>query len=72
VVLRGAIGLRGFDGQRELSWSTSLDRGANQLTLPVVAYGPGGGQLMVEVLSGSRRKTFLVDVRTSVAAGAEG
>jgi hypothetical protein len=55
-----------------LSWSTSLDRGANQLTLPVVAYGPGGGQLMVEVLSGSRRKTFLVDVRTSVAAGAEG
>jgi hypothetical protein len=72
VVLSGAIGLRGFDGQRELSWSTSLDRGANQLTLPVVAYGPGGGQLMVEVLSGSRRKTFLVDVRTSAAAGAEG
>jgi len=65
VVLRGAIGLSGFDGQRELAWSTSLDRGANELTLPVVALGAGGGQVMVEVLSGSKRKTFLVDVRAT-------
>lgn len=70
VVLSGAIGLRGFDGQRELSWSTHLDRGDNQLTLPVVALGAGGGQLMVEVLSGSKRKTFLVDVRASAVAAA--
>jgi hypothetical protein len=63
VVLSGAIGLSGFEGQRELRWRTNLDRGDNQLTLPVVALGTGGGQLLVEVLHGDKRRTFVVDVR---------
>jgi hypothetical protein len=64
VVLNGPIELRGFEGQRELRWRTNLDRGANQLTLPVVATGMGTGQLLVEVSHGEKRRTFVVDVES--------
>jgi hypothetical protein len=64
VVLNGPIELRGFEGQRELRWRTNLDRGANQLTLPVVAKGMGTGQLLVEVTHGEKRRTFVVDVES--------
>ena len=37
-------------------------RTANQLTLPIVATGLEGGQLLVEVTHGGKRRTFLVDV----------
>jgi len=63
VVLTGAIELDGFEDQRELRWRTNLDAGANQLTLPVIATGAGGGQLLVEVAHGQKRRTFIVDVR---------
>lgn len=65
VVLTGAIGLDGFAEQRELRWVTDLDRGVNQLTLPVVALGPNGGQVMVEVQYGDKRRAFVVDVQTT-------
>jgi hypothetical protein len=62
VVLSGAVGLDGYEGQRELRWRTNLDPGVNQLTLPVIATGAGGGQVLVEVLHEGKRRTFLVDV----------
>jgi hypothetical protein len=65
VVLTGAIGLQGFAEQRELRWTTDLDRGVNQLTLPLVALGPNGGQVMVEVQHGDKRRAFVVDVQTT-------
>jgi hypothetical protein len=72
VLVSGAIGLGGFEGQRELLWRTRLDAGANQLTLPVVATGTGGGQLLVEVRHGEKRRRFLVDVDTGVGRMEEG
>lgn len=63
IELRGAVALRGYEGQRELAWRTDLDRGVNQLTLPVVALDATGGQVLVEVAHGARRRTFLLDVR---------
>jgi hypothetical protein len=63
VELRGAVALDGYDGQRELRWQTNLDRGVNQLTLPVVALGASGGQVLVEVTHGDKRRTFVLDVR---------
>jgi hypothetical protein len=71
VVLSGEIGLRGFAEQRELRWTTDLDRGVNQLTLPLVALGASGGQVLVEVQHGERRRAFIVDVRTTGAPGIE-
>jgi hypothetical protein len=62
VSLRGAIDLQGFEGQRDIRWATDLERGMNELTLPVVALGQGGGQLIVEVYHSDKYKTFLVDV----------
>ncbi len=67
VELRGAVALDGYAGQRELSWSTDLDRGINQLTLPVVAIDASGGQVLVEVTHGDKRRTFVLDVRTAAA-----
>lgn len=63
VELRGAVALDGYEGQRELRWQTDLDRGVNQLTLPVVALGASGGQVLVEVTHGDKRRTFVLDVR---------
>ncbi len=66
VLLSGSVDLAGFEGQRELSWRTDLDRGMNQLTLPVVAQRAGAGQVLVEVVHQDRRRTFVVDVRSRV------
>ena len=67
IELRGDIGLRGFAGRRELRWSTNLERGSNQLTLPLVALGAGGGQVLVQVQHGDKRRSFVVDVSTGGA-----
>jgi hypothetical protein len=65
VALSGEIGLRGFADQRELHWRTDLDRGVNRLTLPLVALGPHGGQVLVEVQYGEKRRAFVVDVHAT-------
>lgn len=62
VALSGQIGLVGFDGRRQVAWHADLKRGANELSLPIVALGAEGGQLVVEVRYGDKRKRFLVDV----------
>jgi hypothetical protein len=63
VVLTGGVGLQGFAGQRELRWMTDLDRGVNQLTLPLVGLDAGGGQVTVEVYHGTKQRTFVIDVQ---------
>jgi hypothetical protein len=65
VELRGAVELAGYAGQRDLRWSTDLDRGINQLTLPVVAIDASGGQVLVEVTHGQKRRAFVLDVRAA-------
>lgn len=64
VLLTGGVGLQGFADQRELKWMTDLDRGINQLTLPLVGLDATGGQVTVEVQHGSKRRTFVIDVQT--------
>jgi hypothetical protein len=65
IELRGAVALDGYAGQRELRWSTDLDRGINQLTLPVVALDAAGGQVLVEVTHGDKRRAFVLDVQAA-------
>ena len=60
--LTGQVGLQGFEGQNELRWRTNLDAGANQLTLPLVSLGAGGGQVLVEVRHANGRRVFVFDV----------
>jgi len=65
IELRGGVELAGYAGQRELKWSTDLDRGINELTLPVVAIDSSGGQVLVEVTHGEKRRAFVLDVRAA-------
>ena len=52
---------------------TDLDRGVNQLTLPLVGLDASGGQVTVEVYHGTKQRTFVIDVqptgRPSARAG---
>ena len=66
VSLNGSIDLQGYAGERDLKWLADLDAGTNQLTLPIVATGAEGGQLLVEVTHDGKRRTFLVDVAAQV------
>jgi hypothetical protein len=71
VVLTGGVGLQGFAGQRELRWMTDLDRGVNQLTLPLVGLDAGGGQVTVEVYHGTKQRTFVIDVQPASRPSAQ-
>lgn len=71
VMLRGAIDLAGYEGQRDLTWAVDLERGVNELTLPVIATGTRGGRMMVEVRFGNKRKTFQVDVQAAAPVGGD-
>lgn len=71
VMLRGAIDLAGYEGQRDLTWPVDLERGVNELTLPVIATGTRGGRMVVEVRFGDKRKTFQVYVQAAAPVGGE-
>lgn len=63
VLLTGGVELQGFSGQRELRWMTDLDRGVNQLTLPLIGRDTTGGQVTVEVQHGAKVRTFVIDIQ---------
>lgn len=65
VRLRGAVDLDGYAGERDIRWTTRLERGINELRLPVSATGEEGGQVRVVVRHGDRQKSFTIDVRVA-------
>jgi anti-sigma factor RsiW len=67
VSLPAGIEIQGFQGQREISWITSLREGKNILPLKLVALSPQGGELMATLRHGDDDKTFRLQV--TVAQG---
>jgi len=67
VVLTGGVRLAGYSDRSVVSWRTDLDAGVNQLTLPVLAINPNGGQVLVEVEHASKRQIFVVNVGVEAA-----
>jgi hypothetical protein len=65
VFLSGGVELAGFGNQREISWSTDLEQGVNQLTLPVIATDLNGGSLLVRLDHEGVQKVFKVNLKTS-------
>lgn len=63
VRLVGAVELAGFEGQREVRWRTSLAKGMNRLTLPVVNTGLEGGRVIVQLAHGEQFQVYEVGVR---------
>ena len=54
----------GYPRQRELTWSAGLERGKNQLTLPLVIQAGTGGDVVAELVHGKQRKHFNLRVTT--------
>lgn len=58
IVLPDGINVAGFEGQREISWSTTLQAGKNVLPLRLVATSPNGGELLATLRHADDDRTF--------------
>jgi hypothetical protein len=64
IILAGNVDLDGFQGQRELSWSEDLDAGVNRLSLPLIATGTTGGQVLVRLNHPQSEQVFVINLKT--------
>ncbi len=62
VTLPPGIEIRGFAGQREITWMTSLNEGRNILPLTLIATTPAGGELLARLQHKDEDKTFRLKV----------
>lgn len=62
VVLPPGIEVSGFQGQREISWMTSLKQGKNVLPLTLIATSPQGGELRATLQHEDSDRSFRVQV----------
>ncbi len=60
ILLAGSVEIDGYGSQRELRWSENLDAGTNRLTLPVIASGFEGGQMVVRLEHPLSEQVFVV------------
>lgn len=60
----------GYPRQRQLTWSAALERGKNQLTLPLVIQAGTGGEVVAELVHSKQRKHFNLRVTTDHTRGA--
>ena len=64
ILLSGNVEIPGYGLQRELTWSENLEAGVNRLTLPVIASGLGGGQMVVRMSHPLSEQVFIIDLPT--------
>ena len=62
VVLPDGLEIAGFEGQREISWVTSLKEGRNVLPLKLIATSPRGGELLATLRHEDDDRTFRLRV----------
>jgi len=62
VVLPDGVDVAGFEGQREITWVTSLKAGKNVLPLQLVATSPRGGELLATLHHRDDDRTFRLTV----------
>ena len=77
IHVSGSVALDGYGQQDEVEWQTTLTRGANLLSLPVIAREPGEGRIVAEIehQGKTRRVSVIMHVvvparTTSVSADA--
>jgi len=63
ILLTGNVKVQGFGNRRELSWNDDLEAGVNKLSLPLVASGEGGGQMVVRLSHPDSEQLFVIDLR---------
>ena len=64
ILLSGDVQIDGFGDRRELSWTDDLDAGVNKLTLPLIAIGEDGGQMVVRLNHPDSEQLFVVQLKT--------
>ena len=62
IMLTGNVEVQGFGSRRELNWNDDLDAGVNKLSLPLVASGEGGGQMVVRLSHPDSEQLFVIDL----------
>ena len=58
IILPDGIDVPGFEGQREITWITSLKAGKNVLPLELIATSPRGGELLATLRHEDDDRTF--------------
>jgi len=60
ILLSGSVEIEGYGPRRELSWTENLEAGVNRLSLPVLANGFEGGQIVVRLEHPQSEQVFVV------------
>lgn len=63
ILLSGNVEIDGTGGRRELTWTDDLEAGVNRLSLPLLARGDGGGQMVVRLRHPDSEQLFVIDLR---------
>lgn len=64
ILLSGDVRIDGYGDRRELVWTDDLHAGINKLTLPLIAIGDEGGQMVVRLDHPDSDQLFVVQLRT--------
>ena len=62
ILLSGDVEIDGYGVQRELTWLEDLDAGVNRLSLPVLASGLNGGQMIVRMTHPMSEQVFIINL----------
>jgi len=62
ILLSGSVEIDGYGPRRELSWTENLEAGVNRLSLPVIANGFDGGQIVVRLDHPQSEQVFVVQL----------
>lgn len=62
ILLSGSVEIDGYGPRRELSWTENLESGVNRLSLPVIANGFEGGQIVVRLEHPQSEQVFVVQL----------
>lgn len=62
VTLVGGVILDGFEDEQQINWQADLERGANVLSLPVVARNAGAGRLVAIIEHGGKTRTVTLNL----------
>lgn len=63
ILLSGSVEIDGYGPRRELSWTEDLEAGVNRLSLPVIANGLDGGQMVVRLEHPQSKQVFVVHLQ---------
>ncbi len=65
VMLPEGVEISGFEGQREITWLTSLKKGKNVLPLMLIGTTPSTGELLATLKHGADDRTFRLRIDVS-------